>query len=235
MYSILLVEDDPHIREILTDYFSSKGQSTLRVDCAADGEQGLYMAYERPYDLLLLDINLPVIDGFEVCREVRRQSDVPIIFITARAAEADLLSGYALGCDDYIVKPFALAALYQKVNALIRRDKGLVRHRLLTAGDVSLNPHNGIVLCGGEEVRLTATEYAILRVLLENKGRIVSRTRLLERVWGYDSDADERVLDSHIKNLRKALGDSAALIKTVVRRGYRLEDSNGKTYEASTK
>ena len=133
MYRILLVEDDANIQELITEYFTGRVANAFCVDVAADGQQGLEMACENAYDLLLLDVMLPEVDGFEICREVRRESDVPIVFLTARANEADMLSGYALGCDDYLVKPFLLSVLYQKVNALIKRAKGTVRCPVLTA------------------------------------------------------------------------------------------------------
>ncbi len=228
MYNILLVEDDRNICEMICDYFAAKSKLELVIDCAYNGEVGIEKAYENRYDLLLLDVMLPEVDGFEICREVRRYSDTPVIFITARTAQEDILRGYALGCDDYIVKPFSLPVFYEKVVATIKRSKGLVRSNNLTAGAISLNPENGIVLCQGEEVRLTAKEYTILKILLENKNRVISRDRLISDVWGYDSDVDSRVLDTHIKNLRKALGSSAGVLKTVVKRGYRIEDRNEK-------
>ena len=166
---------------------------------------------------------LPGVDGFEICREMRKSSDVPIMFITARSDESDILNGYAIGCDDYVVKPFPLPVLYEKANALIKRSKGLVRSKIFTTGDLSLNPNNGMVISSGAEVRLTAREYGILKVLIENKGRIISREQLMDMVWGYNSGTDERVLDTHMRNLRKALGANGKLIKTVIRRGYKLE------------
>ena len=183
------------------------------------------MAYENTYDLLLLDIMLPQLDGFEICKEVRRFSDVPIMFITARCAQEDILTGYALGCDDYIVKPFSLPVFYNKVNALIKRSKGLVRSPLLKSGTLSLNPNNGIVISDEKEINLPAKEYSILKALLENKGCVVSRESLIKAAWGYDSEVDERALDTHIKNLRKALGDNSKMIKTVVKRGYRIGEN----------
>lgn len=224
MYRILLVEDDPHIREMICDYFDDKSGGVLHVETACNGQQGVEKAYENAYDVLVLDVMLPQMDGFEICREVRRHSDVPIIFLTARVAEEDILRGYALGCDDYVTKPFPLSVLYEKVRALIKRSKGLVRSPMLSAGAITVNPNNGKAFSDGEEVRLTAREYAILKILLENKGAIVSRESILVRLWGYDTDADERVLDNHLKNLRKALGDNGKRIKTVVRRGYRIEE-----------
>lgn len=224
MYRILLVEDDLNISELVCNYFINKEKGAFEIETAEDGQTGLEKAYENNYDLLLLDVMLPELDGFEICREIRRESDVPIMFITARADESDILSGYALGCDDYVVKPFPLPVLYQKANALIKRSKGLVRSKLFTAGDLSLNPNNGRVINSGSEVKLTAREYAILKVLMENKGIIISREKLMDIVWGYNSGVDERVLDTHMRNLRKALGDNGKKIKTVIRRGYKVED-----------
>ncbi len=224
MYKILLVEDDENIQELIFEYFTNKIKNVFQVDIAADGQIGLEKSYENNYDLLLLDVMLPELDGFEICKEIRHESDVPIIFITARANETDILSGYALGCDDYVVKPFPLPVLYEKVKALIKRSKGLVRSPILSVQTLSLNPNNGIVICDGEEINLTPTEYTILKILLENKGKIISREKILNMIRGYNSGADERILDTHIRNLRKALKDNSKLIKTAVRRGYKIED-----------
>ena len=130
--------------------------------------------------------------------------------------------GYDLGCDDYMVKPFSLAQLYAKVNVLLRRTKGTIVNEEMTAGGISLNPRTMVVTVNGEEIVLAHKEYLMLKVLMENKGSVVSRDSLLIRIWGYDYDGDERILDNHMKKLRKALGNEAARIKTVVRRGYRL-------------
>ena len=224
MYHILMVEDDRDIQELVRNYFTKKEKGLFELEIAENGQEGLEKAYENNYDCLLLDVMLPELDGFEICREIRRESDVPILFITARSEESDILNGYALGCDDYVVKPFPLPVLYEKVNALIKRSKGLVRSKVFNAGDISLNPNNGVVVCDGEEVKLTAREYAILKVLMENKGVIISRDKLMDIVWGYNSGVDERVLDTHMRNLRKALGADGKKIKTVIRRGYRIED-----------
>ena len=224
MYRILLVEDDKNIQTLISNYFVKKEKNVFNIDLASDGQEGLEKAYENNYDCLLLDVMLPEVDGFEICREVRRDSDVPVIFITARTDENDILNGYALGCDDYVVKPFPLPVLYQKVKALIKRSKGLVRSKVYFTGSLSLNPNNGKVISQNEEVKLTAREYGILKTLLENKGVVISRERLVDIVWGYNNDTDARVLDTHMRNLRKALGSNGKLIKTVVRRGYKIED-----------
>jgi len=224
MYRILLVEDDADIRELICDYFDSKSSSEIVIDTAVDGQTGVEKAYENSYDLLLLDLMLPQLDGFEICKQVRADSDIPIIFITARAAQTDMLKGYALGCDDYIVKPFLLPVLFEKVNALIKRSKGLVRQSELIAGSIKLNPNNGKVSSNGKDIALTSKEFAILKILLENKNKIVSRDTLIRTLWGYDSDVDERIVDTHIKNLRKAIGDNSKYVKTVRSRGYIVEE-----------
>ena len=224
MYKILLVEDDADIREVICDYFDAKSEGNITIDIAVDGEQGVEKAYENTYDLLLLDVMLPELDGFEICKKVRAESDVPIIFITARAAQSDMLKGYGLGCDDYVVKPFPLPVLFEKVNALIKRSKGLVRTPQFYLGSLTLNPNNGKVISCGKEATLTSKEFSILKLLFENKGRIITRDMIIRVLWGYDSDVDERIVDTHIKNLRKALGDNAKLVKTIRSRGYILEE-----------
>lgn len=225
MYKILLVEDDRNISEMICDYFADKSKKTILIDVASDGERGVELAYENSYDMLLLDVMLPLMDGFEICKEVRRFSDVPIMFITARCDQSDILNGYALGCDDYVVKPFSLPVFYNKVNALIKRSKGLVHSPMLEIGTLSLNPNNGIVISNGKEINLSAKEFTVLKTLLENKGCVVLRDTLIMRVWGYDGCSNERLLDTHIKNLRKALGENGGLIKTVIRRGYRIGEN----------
>lgn len=223
MYKILLIEDDADIRKMITNYFKIKGSDITLIDTASNGQEGLEKAYEQRYDLLFLDVMLPEVDGFEICKEVRRYSDIPIMFITARTGQEDILKGYALGCDDYIVKPFSLPVFYEKALALIRRSKGLVRYDILEAGDISLDPNKGIVKIQNEEISLASKEYEILKLLIENKNAVVSRDTILDLVWGYDNSGDIRLLDNHIKKLRKKLGCNGSMIKTVIRRGYRLE------------
>lgn len=223
VYKILLVEDNKDIRKMISDMFKIKSGDAVSLDTASDGQEGLEKAYENTYDLLLLDIMLPEVDGFEICKEVRRRSDVPIMFITARTGQEDILKGYALGCDDYIVKPFSLPVFYEKVMALIRRSKGLVRYDVMTVGDITLDPNKGIVTLNGVELSLASKEYEILKLLMENKNSVVSREAILDKVWGYDNSGDIRLLDNHIKKLRKKLGSAGTMIKTVIRRGYRLE------------
>lgn len=223
-FSLLLVEDDQEIREIITDYFVEKSAGALRMDCAGSGRDGWEKCLEQEYDLVLLDVMLPEVDGFTICRELRKMSDVPIIFITARHLEQDRLHGYNLGCDDYIVKPFSLAELYAKVMALLRRAKGTVTQDIMRAGNITLDPYRYIVAVNDEEKTLAPMEFAILKILMENRGRLVSRESLLVRIWGYDFEGNERVVDNHVKKLRQALGEAGKQIKTVIKRGYKLEE-----------
>jgi len=222
-YKIILVEDDAEIREIIIDYFVEKSRGVFRIDSAKTWIEGQEKYAENEYDLVLLDVILPGVDGFEICRELRKKSDVPIVFITARDKEDDRLHGYQLGCDDYIAKPFSLAELYAKVTALIKRAKGMVRNEIISVGSIKLNPYRCTVLVKETEVILAPMEFAILKILMENCNRLVSRESLLIQVWGYDFDGNYRVVDNHVKKLRKVLGDASQQIKTVFKKGYKLE------------
>lgn len=221
MYQVLLVEDDAQIREVITEYFNKRDE--IHISVAKDGEEGLDHIYEKEYDLILLDIMMPGMDGFSLCREIRKSSITPIIFLTARGREEDVLYGYDLGCDDYIVKPFSLAELYAKSKALLNRSKGLVGTKLLQCGSISMNPATLTVKVNEQEIVLPPKEYSILKYLLEHKGSLVERETLLTRIWGYDYEGNERVVDNRIKNLRKELGEAGKQIKTVITKGYRLE------------
>lgn len=221
-YHILLVEDDAQIREVIEDFFTAKSEGEVQLHIAKDGEEGLEAVYEKEFDLCLLDIMLPGTSGFEICRAIRQSSIVPIIFITARGREEDILYGYDLGCDDYIVKPFLLAELYAKVQALIKRAKGMVASAEMICGDIVLNPARFTVTVCGELLELPPKQYALLKYLMENKDRVVERELLLTRIWGYDYEGNERVVDNHIKKLRKALGTAGTQIKTVMKKGYKI-------------
>lgn len=223
-YHILLVEDDAQIREVIEDYFQAKGQGEIELHIAGDGREGLVAVYEREYDLCLLDIMLPGADGFEICRAIRENSIVPIIFLTARGREEDVLYGYHLGCDDYMVKPFSLAELYAKCQALIKRSKGLVACPEMVCGEIRLDPVRFLVKVKDVKVELPPKQYALLKYLMENKDRVLERELLLIRIWGYDYEGGERVVDNHIKKLRKALGSGGAQIKTVMKKGYKITD-----------
>ncbi len=221
--TILIAEDEQAMREVLTDYFTAKSGSELAVVSAPDGDTALHLIETRRFDLLLLDIMLPGTDGFALCRAARERSDAPILFVTAREDEQDKLHGYGLGADDYVVKPFSLAVLYAKAQALLRRARGLNAGETLTAGALLLDPARGIVTADGRRIDLPPKEFALLRALMERKNRVLTRDELLNLAWGWDFDGTDRVIDGHIKKLRRALGQHADCIKTVVKRGYKLE------------
>lgn len=225
---ILLVEDDAQIREVVADYFLAKGEGRILLDCAKDGIEGRILTKQREYDLVLLDIMLPGMDGFSLCRSIREHSIVPIIFLTARGQEEDRLYGYSLGCDDYVVKPFSIAELFAKTQVLLKRSKGMLEANVLRSGDIELNPATFQVTVTeagtGKEVELPPKEYALLKYFMENKGIVLTRDMLLNRIWGYDYMGNDRIVDNHVKKLRKALGTAGTQIKTVVTQGYRLEE-----------
>lgn len=224
-YNILLVEDDAQIREIIEDYFTGKDGGALQILSAADGEEGSLLAARGGFDLVMLDIMLPGRDGFSICREIRRDSDVPLLFLTARSREEDVLHGYALGCDDYIVKPFSPAELYAKAFALLRRASGTVTSQALVCGMIRLELRTMTVTADGQPVTLAPKELALLQFLMEHKNWVVTREMLLDRIWGMDFFGSDRVVDTHIKKLRRALGSAGRQIHTVVCKGYRLTDS----------
>ncbi len=224
IYQILLIEDDLQICEILTDYLAAQQENAFCVRCANDGQRGLEQIVEGQYDLVLLDIMLPEMDGFSLCRELRRISDAPIIFITARGREEDKLRGYQLGCDDYLVKPFSLPVLHAKMLALLKRSKGMVQSPVLAAGGIVLEPERYRVCCGGREIDFSYKEYELLRYLMEHKGKLCTREELLTHIWGYDFAGNDRVVDNHIKKLRKKLGAQGSLIRTIIRKGYQLKE-----------
>ena len=221
--TILLAEDERDMREVLCDYFTAKSGGELTMISAPDGNTALHLIETQPFDLLLLDIMLPGTDGFALCRAAREKGDAPVLFVTAREDEQDKLHGYGLGADDYVVKPFSLAVLYAKAQALLRRSRGMTAAEVLRAGALELNPARGTVTADGQRIDLPPKEFALLRALMERKNRVLTRDELLDLAWGWDYDGTDRVIDGHIKKLRRALGKHADCIKTVVKRGYKLE------------
>ena len=221
MEAVLLVEDEARIRDIVQDYFAAHG---LDCDLARDGEEALDLLRDHDYDAILLDILMPHLDGFQVCAAVRQKSQVPILFLTALGGEADMLRGYALGCDDYVTKPFSLAVLLAKTRALIRRGRGVGAEGVLTCGAIALDTNSRSCTAGGRLVKLSPREYALLECLLRNRGQALSRAQLLDKVWGIDFEGDDRAVDVRIRSLRAALGEAGGQIKTVFKTGYRLEE-----------
>ena len=228
--TILLIEDDTQICEVIVDHFTAKSGGDIKLLVANNGSDGSRLINEGGYDLVLLDVMLPDIDGFSLCREIRRKSSVPVLFLTARAREEDVLYGYELGCDDYIIKPFSLAALYAKTCAMIKRIRSgeqtfsAQEQTKVVCGAITLELTSMQVYVNGSAVDLAPKEYALLKYLMEHRGWVVERDTLLNKLWGYDYFGSDRVVDNHIKKLRKALGEAGQQIKTVITKGYKLTD-----------
>ena len=222
MYKVLLVEDDRQIRDVIGDYFARRDKILL--EFAEDGNKGLTKILNDKFDLIVLDIMMPGLDGFELCKIIRKKSDVPVVFLTGKVREEDALYGYELGADDYIVKPFSIAVLYSKLIALLERTKPETqRPRIIESGDISLDPVRFEVRVAGETVDLPPKEYQILKCMLEHPGVAVTRRLPLAVAWGDDQFITERVIDNRVKNLRKKLKKEGARIKTLIGVGYRFD------------
>lgn len=215
---LLIVEDDCLLAEAAADYFTGKG---WEVETEENGELALERLDRQSFQLILLDVMLPGKNGFSVCRRIREGSDVPVIFITARSMEEDMLNGYSLGADDYVTKPFSLPVLYAKAMALTARIRG--RNSMRESGGLRVDTAAHRVWKQGRLLELPPKEYEMLLFFMENPGRLYSREQLLIRFWGYDFDGNERVVDNHIRKLRRAIGSCGCAIQTVRRAGYRLE------------
>lgn len=216
MKSILIVEDEPDIQELLTAYLRNAGYQTAS---AEDGVAALDLFQSRIFDLVLLDIMLPKIDGFGVCELIRRQSQVPILMLTALDGEEQQLKGFGLNIDDYVTKPFSIPVLLEKIRVILRRSAGAEAENLLRYRDITVNLDTREVSLEGRFLDLTAREFDLLYTFLASPGRVFTREMLLAKLWGYDFYGDARVVDSHIKNLRRKL--ERDYIETVRGVGYR--------------
>ena len=216
MKQILIVEDEPDIQELLCAYLRDAGYGTA---VAGDGVTALSLFQERPFDLVLLDIMLPKLDGFGVCERIRRQSQVPILMLTALDGEAQQLRGFGLNIDDYVTKPFSMPVLLEKIRVILRRSAGTEGDSCLRYRELVMDLDTREAVLDGRSLELTAREFELLHTLLAAPGRVFTRELLLSKLWGYDFYGDERVVDSHIKNLRHKLGRD--YIETVRGVGYR--------------
>ena len=221
MARILIVEDAQELLSLVAGFFESKG--SFDVDTAADGNTALNLIDSNDYDIAILDIMLPGASGFDVCRALRSKSKCPIVFLTALANENNILKGYEIGADEYMVKPFSLKVLYAKCLALLNRtDTELRKEIVLECSGIKLYPMRMEVEAEGRKIDLAPKEYFLLKVLMENKGMVLGRERLLDLVWGIGFDGTDRVVDNHIKKLRKNLGKPGEAIKTVIGGGYKI-------------
>lgn len=218
---ILIVDDEQRMRKLLRDYMIREGYSVLE---AADGRQALQLfGSEENIALIILDVMMPEMDGWQVCKEIRKTSRVPIIMLTAKSDERDELQGFSLGVDEYVTKPFSPRTLAARVNAILRRTIGNAAEKKLSAGGIEMDKAAHIVTIDGEPVELSFKEFELLQYFMENNGIALSRERILNSVWNYDYYGDARTIDTHVKKLRSKLGDKASLIKTVWGIGYKFE------------
>lgn len=227
MANILIVEDERKMQDIISEYMNRGGHTCFVAD---DGVDALLLLKNQPMDLMILDIMMPHLDGFSVCRAAREMSGLPIIMLTAKSDEEDKLKGYEYGADDYMTKPFSPRVLLAKVNALLRRTSAMPADKpndatghTLAAGGIELIPSSRKVFSGGIEITLTHKEYELLYFLMFNPRQVFSREQLLNRIWGYDFEGSTRTVDTHIKTLRQKLGSEGKCIVTLIRSGYKFE------------
>ena len=224
MARVLLVEDDPRIVSFLRRGLAAEGYS---VDAVADGRQALTLARDHHYQIVILDRMLPGLDGLDICRLLREEGhDSAVLMLTARDSLQDKLDGLGSGADDYLTKPFAFDELLARMNALLRRGPYRESAKGLKVGDLALNPSDHTVRRGDRAVILTAKEFTLLRYLMENAGKVLSRTRLLSNVWGYSFEPGTKIVDVYIRYLRKKIdeGEERPLIHTVRGFGYKIAD-----------
>lgn len=219
MANILIVEDEKNMQEIIAEYMQRGGHTCFTAD---DGIDALMVLKNNPMDLMILDLMMPSLDGFSVCKMARELSTLPIIMLTAKGSEDDKLKGYDLGADDYMTKPFSPKVLLAKANALLRRSFPPSADTV-NAGKISLVPASHKVFADGQEIALTHKEYELLYFFMGNPGQIFSREQLLNRIWGYDFEGTTRTVDTHIKTLRQKLGGEGKHIVTLIRSGYKFE------------
>ncbi|CEN24031.1 two-component response regulator [[Clostridium] sordellii] len=216
--NILVIEDDSNIQELIVEFLSAEGYN---VKSANDGIKGIQTFKKEEFDLVILDVMMPNLDGYGVCKMIRQSSNIPIIFLTALDQESDQIKGFDLMCDDYITKPFSFTLLMKRVEAVLRRTCNDSESNILTFEKLTLDLDTYQAYLDGNTIELTLKEFNILKTLIENYPQVITRENLLDNVWGYDYYGDTRVVDAHIKNIRKKI--ELPYIKTVKGIGYSLD------------
>lgn len=218
---ILVVDDESRMRKLIKDFLEREGYQILE---ASDGIEAMELFYEnRDIALMILDVMMPRMDGWAVCREVRQNSTLPIMMLTARGEERDELKGFELGVDEYVAKPFSPKILVARVNALLKRAKGISLEGNINVGGIEINKGAHLVQVDGQEVELSVKEFELLVYFVENQKMALTREKILNNVWNYDYFGDARTIDTHVKKLRSKLGDKGNYIKTVWGMGYKFE------------
>lgn len=219
---ILIIEDEKAIQNILKAFLENAGYNVAMAD---DGIDGVAQFHKGNFDLILLDIMMPRLDGYTVCEMIRRESNVPIILLTALDDEKSQMKGFELLADDYITKPFSMPLVLKRIEAVLRRSIDSTSHSaVVTYRDIQLDTENYKVFVSGIEIELTAKEFDILKLFLENKGRVFTRQQIMDMIWNYDYFGDDKIINTHIKNIRKKLGVDC--IETVRGVGYRIDKEN---------
>jgi len=221
---ILVVDDESRMRKLVKDFLTKNNYEVLE---AADGSEALDVFYAtKDISLIILDVMMPKLDGWQVCKEIREHSKVPIIMLTAKGDERDELQGFNLGVDEYITKPFSPKILVARVEAILRRTNLHATDEILEAGGISINKAAHLVTIDGENIDLSYKEFELLTYFLENKGIALSREKILNNVWNYDYFGDARTIDTHVKKLRSKMGEKGDMIKTIWGMGYKLSVDN---------
>ena len=221
---ILVIDDESRMRKLVRDFLSKKGYEVLE---ASNGEEAMDIFYsDKEIGLLILDVMMPKMDGWEVCREVRKTSKVPIIMLTAKADERDELLGFELGVDEYVTKPFSPKILVARVEAILRRSNMGNNDGIITVGDIRMDKNAHEVIVGDKPIELSFKEFELLAYFIENQGIALSRERILNNVWNYDYFGDARTIDTHVKKLRNKMGEQGKYIKTIWGMGYKFEVTN---------
>lgn len=218
---VLMVDDESRMRKLVSDFLTKKGYIVIE---AGDGEEALDRFYaDKDISLVILDVMMPKMNGWDVCREIRKNSKVPIIMLTAKSDESSELNGFECGADEYIAKPFSPKILTARVDALIRRSYSIDSSEVTDVGGIIIDKAAHIVKIDGQEIDLSFKEFELLTYFVDNKGLALSREKILNNVWNYDYFGDARTIDTHVKKLRKKLGDKGDYIKTIWGMGYKLE------------
>ena len=216
-----MVDDESRMRKLVSDFLTRKGYEVIE---AGDGEEAIDKFYEdKDIALIILDVMMPKMNGWDVCKEIRKNSNVPIIMLTAKSDEASELNGFDCGADEYISKPFSPKILTARVDALIRRSYSIDSSEIIDVGGIIINKAAHIVKINDEEIELSFKEFELLTYFVDNKGIALSREKILNNVWNYDYFGDARTIDTHVKKLRKKLGDKGDYIKTIWGMGYKFE------------
>lgn len=218
---VLMVDDESRMRKLVSDFLTRKGYIVIE---ACDGEEALDRFYaDKDISLVILDVMMPKMNGWDVCREIRKNSKVPIIMLTAKSDESSELNGFECGADEYIAKPFSPKILTARVDALIRRSYSIDSSEVTDVGGIIIDKAAHIVKIDGQEIDLSFKEFELLTYFVDNKGLALSREKILNNVWNYDYFGDARTIDTHVKKLRKKLGDKGDYIKTIWGMGYKFE------------